>query len=171
MKKLILFLTILFFLALDCVSQVPPVKILIGENENTVRKYFAELKSRLIENEFVKVEQTTSDDGQMMLKFYTPSNEESKTNSLRILAIFNRNPDKTEVCFAQAVMGSDTSVYKNLSYLKDNYKLRAKNEWVGAILGSNGKPMPIFKIIASFEKLEQSYYSITYKLTDGLYWK
>ena len=165
MKKLLLFLTMLFSLALNSFSQAPPVKILIGDDENAVRKYFTELKNRLNENELVKIEQTTTDDGQMILKFYTPSNEESKTNSLRILAIFNRNPNKTEVCIGQAVIGSDESVYKNLSYIKDNYKFQAENKWIRQVLGIDGRPLPGFKILAQFSK-EKSIYNITYKLMD-----
>lgn len=165
MKKLLLFLNMLFFLALNSFSQTPPVKILIGEDETKVREYFHSLKQNFLNNPYVKVEQSVGEAGNLILTFSSPLEGEEKTSSLSIWAVFMRMEDKSEICIKQAILGSNVSAYKNVSFIKDNFKELSSNTWIKPHL-QNGKEMVGFKVLAEFKKGDNGSYNIVYQLTD-----
>ena len=164
MKKLLLFLTVLL-LALNSFSQTPPVKILIGEDESKVKEYFSSLKQNFPNNPYVKVEQSVGKDGNMMLTFSSPMAGEEKTNSLTIFAVFMRMENKTEICVKQAILGSNISSYRNISFVKDNFKELSNNMWIKPHF-QNGKEMTGFKVLAEFNKEDSGLYNIVFQLTD-----
>lgn len=140
-------------------AQTSPVKLLIGENDTTVVKYFDELKQSFLNNQYVVTEKGTANDGSLTLTFSTPTSEEHKTNSLSIIALFSR-VNKQEICVRQLVMGTDKSATENLNFVKDTFKKIDENKWYMKM-----PQMPIFGVIANFYK-EDKYYRMVYDFTD-----
>jgi hypothetical protein len=109
-----------------------PVKILTGQTDNQVREYFSSLKEFFTSNRNVGIEQKTSDDGDLILKFGTPTLNEEITSSLEIIARFIMLNDGTERCSEQVIIGTDKTAYKNLSTIKTSFKKDPdrNNVWV-----------------------------------------
>jgi len=157
--KNILLTIILFLSIIGTYAQTKPVQLLIGENDTTVIKYFDILKQQFMSNKYVITEKGTTNDGSLTLTFSTPTNEENKTNSLSIIALFSR-VNKQEICIRQLVMGTDVSAYENLTFIKDTFKKIDENTWYMKM-----PSMPLFGVIARFTK-EDKYYRIVYDFTD-----
>lgn len=133
-----------------------PVKMFIGNNDKAVRGYFESLINLFPDNQYLKIEETTTDRGDLFLKLILPMMGENKSGCLTIFAVFHRSGGD-EICVRQAVMGSDISAYRNLIYVRDNYKSDGDNKWIAPIYNSKGEVMPNFFVVATYEKQESTY--------------
>jgi len=134
MKKLAVLISLCIThlcLASSALAQTP-VKILTGQTEKQVRDYFSSLKDFFRSNKYVEIEQKTSDDGDLILQFGTPTLQEEITSSLSIITRFIMLNDGTEVCTQQSILGTEKSAYKNLSNIKKHFARDPEKEavWV-----------------------------------------
>lgn len=156
MYKLFVFFIFLFFTS-NAVSQVNPVKNLVGLKESDVKAYFRALSvTRLEGGEDIITETSVDKQGNLVYKFMAPTRSEDKVNFIAIVCVFTLTNSGEEICTAQMIFGTDKSAYNNLREVKYKYNKVGDNVWEHDFGES-------IKIIAKYEKSD-TFYTLYYYL-------
>ena len=127
MKKLLTLLILVISSTVLYAQEKTPVKLLIGEDLNSVTVYFQELMNIVKKRNVVLKEEVTSS-GDLQLVFHA-SNGDKLINCQIITLVFKRI-NKIEYCQKQTITGfSDASANVNLKYLKDNFEHMERNTY------------------------------------------
>lgn len=109
-------------------SQIDHISVMVGKPENTVRKYLDSL-NQLKSNPYYKIKSDVSKEGDQILKVSFALADEAYYGCLDIILKFQRTKDSVEVCTDQIIGGKSEYAYRNVSYLKDNFKFVSTNYW------------------------------------------
>jgi|SRR5690348_3178118 len=155
--KRILISILLFFTCYSSFSQISHIELLIGRSDSDVTSYFDSLNS-LKRNPYYKIKKGVSNYGDMILSVEYAIDDESYYTCSSIMTRFARLKGE-EFCDREYVMGSTEFATSNLDFIKDNFKFVSENNWEKILVPDH------FKIVASFEKQENSYL-IKYELQE-----
>jgi hypothetical protein len=130
MKKLnLIFLLILLTFNVSVSAQSETFKILLGEDDVEIVKYYNSLKKLFPDNPYIEIENKTTIDGNKVFEFALPSKRDGKVDFYGTWSVFERFDDGKEVCFKQLFLFDISEVYESLAYIKDNYTSISPNQW------------------------------------------
>lgn len=159
MYKFVFGILSLLFYSFNSFSQLSYFPVLIGHDDKEIISYLDSL-NHLKSNPYYLVKRTVSDNGSLILRNDFSISDEPYYTCSGVWAKFVR-VEGEELCVKHSLLGSAEYVYKNLNYIKDNFKQVDNNTWE-RIYTEDG----IYKIVATLQIKGGEYrtYIITYEL-------
>ena len=141
-------------------AQIDSVYILVGRGEKNITDYFNFLNSQK-NNPYYKIKKSVTPQGDLSLEVEFSLEDESYYKCTFIMAIFQRMEGK-EYCIDQLISGDIQYANHYLSFIKDNFKSISQNTWE-----KNHPDIVGLKIVASFNKIEDDYFSVIFSLREA----